>query len=134
MEYSVNNIDEFLSCIKKIKNQENDSLLWFRGHNRSYYNLQPSLVRYAIQVTNFINPFVGLYNLVTMKMKNVKTSFSLSDSQYISKASLLYIINNEAATEALTITLHPYAYSRLAEDADVVAALANHPLISLASA
>ena len=54
MEYSVNNIDEFLSCIKKIKNQENDSLLWFRGHNRSYYNLQPSLLRYAIQVTNSV--------------------------------------------------------------------------------
>jgi hypothetical protein len=44
---------------------------------------------------------------------------------------LLYLINNEAATSAITIKLAPYAYTRLAEDADVVAALAAHPNISI---
>jgi hypothetical protein len=49
----------------------------------------------------------------------------------LSKESLLYLINNEAATSAITIKLASYAYTRLAEDADVVAALAAHPNISI---
>jgi type IV secretory pathway VirB3-like protein len=52
----------------------------------------------------------------------------------LSKESLLYIIENEAVTEVITITLHASAYARLAQDADIVAALNNHPLVSLASA
>jgi hypothetical protein len=56
----------------------------------------------------------------------------LNNSALLSKDSLLYLINNEAATSAITIKLASYAYTRLAEDADVVAALANHPNISLA--
>jgi hypothetical protein len=74
------------------------------------------------------------YTLLDVKVKNLAINLSLTWSNSLSKSSLLYIINNEAATSEITITLHPYAYSRLAEDADVVAALANHPLISLASA
>ena len=67
-------------------------------------------------------------------LDNLKISISFSGSRHFSKESLLYIINNEAATEAITITLRAYAYARLAEDADIVAALTNHPLVSLASA
>jgi hypothetical protein len=44
------------------------------------------------------------------------------------------MINNAAATEAITITLNAYAYARLATDPDIVAALNNRPLVSLASA
>ena len=44
----------------------------------------------------------------------------------------MYLINNEASTGAITIKLAPYAYTRLSNDADVVAALAAHPNISLA--
>ena len=66
--------------------------------------------------------------------KNIRGNLSFPQSPLLSKESILYIINNEAATSEITITLSAYAYSRLAEDADVVAALANHPLISLASA
>jgi hypothetical protein len=49
----------------------------------------------------------------------------------LSKESLLYLINNEAATSAITIKLASYAYTRLANDADIVAALAAHPNISI---
>ena len=81
-----------------------------------------------------ISTFSECYSLTTMKLENIKISLNISYSALLSKESLLYIINNEAATSDITITLHSYAYQRLAEDADIVAALANHPLISLASA
>lgn len=54
MEYTVNTLEEYLNAIEKIKIEEKNSLLWFRGHNRSYYKLQPSLLRNAIQVTNSV--------------------------------------------------------------------------------
>ena len=81
-----------------------------------------------------MNTFDYCNSLETAYLKNVSYSIKLTNSSLLSKESLLYIINNEAATRAITITLAAYAYTRLAEDADVVAALANHPNISLASA
>lgn len=78
--------------------------------------------------------FYMCYSLTYAYIKGVKLDLSFSLSYLLSKDSLLYIINNEAATSAITITLAAYAYTRLAEDADIVAALANHPNISLASA
>ena len=78
------------------------------------------------------NAYIKCYSLNNFKIKSVKFALSLSDSVHLSKESLLYIINNEAATSAITITLNSYAYTRLANDADIVAALANHPNISLA--
>jgi surface protein len=76
----------------------------------------------------------GCYSLTYVNIKNIKKSIDLGNSSLLSKESLLYLINNEAATSAITITLAPYAYERLANDADVVEALNNHPNISLASA
>ena len=85
-------------------------------------------------ISNASNMFDQCYSLYRANFKNVKASISLSASAILSKESLLYIINNEAATSAITITLKNSAYTRLSEDADIVAALANHPNISLASA
>ena len=67
--------------------------------------------------------FAQASSLEFLNLKNLKKDLSLNSSALLSKDSLLYIINNEAATEPITITLHSYAYSRLAEDADIVAAL-----------
>lgn len=78
--------------------------------------------------------FEACFALERIQIKNLGINLSFSQSPRFSKESLLYIISNEAATSAITITLHTSAYSRLAEDADIVAALANHPNISLASA
>ena len=85
-------------------------------------------------VVSMSNIFSTCYSLTTANLKNLKRNYELYESSLLSKDSLLYIINNEAAESAITITLHSYAYQRLAEDADIVAALANHPNISLASA
>ena len=70
-------------------------------------------------------------SLTFANIKNAKHAYQLSASALLSKESLLYLINNEAATSAITIKLASYAYTRLATDADVVAALAAHPNISI---
>ena len=84
--------------------------------------------------TSIENAFSNCYSIVKAFLKNAAVSIQLGQSQFINKESLLYIINNEAATTAITITLHSTAYSRLSTDYDVIAALANHPNINLASA
>lgn len=63
-----------------------------------------------------------------------KVSVSFYASSALSVASILYMINNEAATSAITITLHATAYARAIADADVQTALSTHPLVTLASA
>jgi surface protein len=83
-------------------------------------------------VTNMSSMFSGCSSLTFANLKNAKLAYQLSNSALLSKESLLYLINNEAATSAITIKLASYAYTRLANDADIVAALAAHPNISLA--
>jgi len=72
--------------------------------------------------------------LVEVRLYNIKRAVKLPISNRISKASILYMIENEAATSNLVITLHADAYARLSADADIVAALAAHPKVSLAKA
>lgn len=55
-------------------------------------------------------------------------------SPYLYTKSILYMIQNEVATSAITITLHADAYARAMANADIVAALEAHPNVSLASA
>jgi surface protein len=83
-------------------------------------------------VTNKSKTFNFCYSLTHVNLKNVKLAYDLSKVTLLTKDSLLYLINNEAATEVITITLASYAYDRWATDPDIVAALANHPNISLA--
>jgi hypothetical protein len=71
------------------------------------------------------------YSLTHVNLKNAAKDYRLNYSALLSKESLLYLINNEAATSAITIKLASYAYERLANDADIVAALAAHPNISI---
>ena len=101
---------------------------------RNCYSLVSVPLWDTSSVTNMSYMFNNCYSLTHANFKNVKLAFQLNNSALLSKESLLYLINNEAATSAITITLAAYAYTRLAEDADVVAALAAHPNISLASA
>jgi hypothetical protein len=75
--------------------------------------------------------FYCCYSLVSVNIKNAKLAYRLNSSPLLSKESLLYLINNEAATSAIIIKLASYAYTRLANDADIVAALAAHPNISI---
>lgn len=81
--------------------------------------------------TNTNQIFFYCYSLTTANLKGVAKAYQLNYSALLSKESLLYLINNEAATAAITIKLASYAYDRWATDPDIVAALANHPNISI---
>ena len=78
--------------------------------------------------------FVGCNSLEEVRITKLKSNISFADSPMFSKDSLLYIVQNAKATTAITITLHPDAYARLADDTDIVAALEAQPLVSLVSA
>jgi hypothetical protein len=72
--------------------------------------------------------------LKSIKLKHINHTVDISRSFVISKESIIYMIENEAASSAITIKLRSDVYARLATDPDIVAALAEHPLVSLASA
>lgn len=80
-------------------------------------------------------PFAKCYSLEDISLKGIKVSVAFGDSPNLSKASLLYMINNEAATSTIVITLHPSVYAKTQTGgewkADVDAALANHPNVQL---
>ena len=74
------------------------------------------------------------FELRIVKLYAIKLSIVISDSPKLTSKSILYMIQNEAATSAITITLHADAYARAMAHADIVAALQAHPNVSLASA
>ena len=78
--------------------------------------------------------FAGCKKLETIKLYKIKHSYDFKDSSLLSNGSILYMITNESATSAITITLHAEAYDRAMADAEITAALAEHPNVSLASA
>ena len=72
--------------------------------------------------------------LLSVKIKGLKNSIDIKNSPNFNKESVLYMIQNAIPVNAITISLHAEAYARLADDADIVAALEAQPLISLVSA
>lgn len=74
------------------------------------------------------------YALQYIRVKGLKMGISFADSAQLSNDSILYMINNEAATAAIAITLHASAYDRAMADSTITAALAAHPNVSLAKA
>lgn len=97
-------------------------------------NLYKTPILKFVNVINTNRTFNSCKNLRYAMIEGLAISVSLSDARSLSKESLIYIINNESATSAITITLHSAAYARLSTDPDIVAALNNHPLVTLASA
>ena len=83
-----------------------------------------------------ISEFFYLNSALTeIRIEGLASSISFAESPLLSKESLIYMIRyaEESAT-GVVITLHPYAYERLANDADVLEEL-NYKLgITLASA
>lgn len=75
-----------------------------------------------------------IQNLKTISLFGTNQSINLNQGKMLSSKSILYMINNEAATSAITITLHADAYTRAMANADIMAALEAHPNVSLASA
>ena len=84
-------------------------------------------------VTNMSYMFRSCYSIQTANIYNLKLSLDINNTSLLTKESLLYLINNEAATMARTIKLSADCYNKYSTDADVTAALANHPNVSLAS-
>ena len=71
--------------------------------------------------------------ITSVKINRLRINLSIP-SPNLSCKSVLYMINNEAATSAITITLHADVYNRCMANADILAALQAHTNVSLASA
>ncbi len=78
--------------------------------------------------------FKGCSSLQDVSIFRLKVSIYLGDSPLLSKRALLELIQNAEPTSAITITLHAEAFARLANDADILAALTAQPNITLISA
>lgn len=89
---------------------------------------------------NYGQPFSNCPLLEEIRMKKINKSHSFAVSPNLSKESVQYMITNAnppsgAAVGSITITLHPTAYARLKDDADIVAALeAKGGIVTLVSA
>lgn len=85
-------------------------------------------------------PFGKCPLLEDIRMSRINKSHTFAVSPNLSKESVLYMITNAnppsgAAAGSIAITLHPTAYARLKDDADIVAALeAKGGIVTLVSA
>lgn len=85
-------------------------------------------------------PFSKCPLLEEIRMGKINKSHTFAVSPNLSKESVLYMITNAnppsgAAAGSIAITLHPTAYARLKDDADIVAALeAKGGIVTLVSA
>lgn len=100
-----------------------------------YANKNPSNFDFA-----YGQPFQNCPLLEEIRMKGINKSHTFAVSPNLSKESVQYMITNAnppsgAAVGSITITLHPTAYARLKDDADIVAALeAKGGIVTLVSA
>lgn len=84
--------------------------------------------------------FYAANALEDVRISKIRYSLQLKESRNISKESVVYIIENakllsDAAVGSVAITLHPTAYARLKDDADIIAALeAKNGVVTLVSA
>lgn len=70
-------------------------------------------------------------NIKTINIKNLSKNIRFYNSKVLSKESVLYMINNSAATSAITIGLNKAVYDVMKDDADIIAALAEKTNITL---
>ena len=108
----------------------------FNNANRmfAYSDIQIIPMIDLSKTTYITDIFIQCYKTRYIGFKNLKTSLNLKDCMNLQKECLLYIINNEAAISAATITLSANCYNKYSTDPEITAALAAHPKISLASA
>lgn len=123
-----------------IKGSQSDNIQKHLAHignsfNRAFYGaikLRKIIGYLNVKSVTDYQAFMYAEMLEEVRMWNITNDFSFAYCSKLSKASLLFAITNSAATKAITITLHADAYARLAEDADIVAALAEKEFVSLA--
>lgn len=81
----------------------------------------------------FNNCFAGCAKLSRVRLYRLAQNVSFADSP-LDKESLLYMINESAATSPIVITLHADVYAWASTDSDVQTALAAKPNVTIASA
>lgn len=81
--------------------------------------------------TNLTDIFTDCISIVTLNLKGLNTSLDIAACKYISKESLLYIINNSIAATPITIKLDPDAYTLYNSDPEILAALESKTNLSL---
>lgn len=82
----------------------------------------------------FNNCFAGCAKLSRVRLYRLTQNVSFADSPLLNKESLLYMINESAATSPIVITLHADVYAWASTDSDVQTALAAKPNVTIASA
>lgn len=70
-------------------------------------------------------------NIKSINIKNLSENIKFYGSTVLSKESVLFMINNSAATSAITIGLQQAVYDVMKDDADIIAALAEKTNITL---
>lgn len=78
--------------------------------------------------------YTALPMLEEIRIKHLKYAKDFSSSSRLSKDSLLYMINNSAPSSNITIKLAIETFLLFRSDSDVMAALTDHPLVTLVSA
>lgn len=101
-----------------------------------FFNCQAlRVVNGRIRFTKLSNTnFHQCYSLQHLKIVGLSNNLYLGDSKALSKASLLYMINQSAATSPIVITLHADVYAWASSDSDVQTALVAKPNVTIASA
>lgn len=77
---------------------------------------------------------IGEKALEEVYLFGLKVSANFERNPKLKKECILYMIQNSAATSAITITLHPTAYAMAIADNDIQTALQNKTFVSLAQA
>lgn len=90
-----------------------------------YLNLSTIKTPHTFRNYNALTTFFGI---------KLAASATFQDSPFLSNESILFLIEHEASSSSITITLHATAYSRAMADESILAALEAHTNISLASA
>lgn len=142
MFYSCSNLE---TCVLS-------NLYWNEALGYNYFCFQAGNIRYMFdnckklktiegviscetgKTAGFMQAFSRCPLLTYVNVYKLNQSISFIDSPNFSKSSIIYAVSNASPTSAITITLHPDAYARLADDVDIVAALEAQPFISLVSA
>ena len=127
-----NNIEVFLGSLSEVATINNMHATFVNCTN--LVHVCNILDVNSITSPTSLSKFTACYSLVTCKLMNLKVDCSFFNSANVAKNSIMFIIQKASPTSAITITLHPDAYARLADDAEIVAALEAQPLISLVSA
>ena len=133
---SVNMFDMFSSCylLSSIPQLDTSNVTDMGSMFEDCHSLSSIPQLDTSNVTDMGSMFSRCHSLKLVKIKGLKKTLSIDASLLLIKESLLYIIENAAPTEQITITISAYCYNKYNADPDVVAALAKQPNISLASA